>query len=360
MFLLDTKVVKEVFVKCYGGEETGINCYKCCCGAVLYGEGFEKCGLAMGGLSFGIDTVVALKTDESQKINIINSNENIEYECKLNELNVFVGDKFSKSLFRAFAMFKGNIKGAKVLISYGVEDIKFKRPVTTFIASLGILNNGKMSDIEVTRCLLEECEEKNYSFLPAELYGRKNTLVCRKSDGEWEYVPFCIAGYKMVLSYTNSDIIDIEKIISPAFDELKEEYPDFYNKIDDISSVDKVKKYIINECKRAKRLEKDILKNGCITPELTVILKESAYELFSLLGKNADEMHEMYKISESTGNCVIPVWRMGGICAFVKDNEVDKYVEFISKEYQKKVGTMPTLCICDHDDSGVLSDVKSE
>lgn len=326
---IDTKLLKENFTKHYGKDETGLKCYKSCCGVVLYGAGLENSGLCIGGLSLSIDTNVLIKEKADKEFHIICADKNILYESNTEKLNSFTGDKLPKALFNACAMLKGKMNGADILIEYSVLDKIFKRPLLSLITGLGILNNGKVPDLETVKYMLEKTDEKSYSFLPAELYGRKNTLVSRKNDGSWEYLPFNLTGYKIVLSYIDKKGIDISEKLT--------------------------QKYVANEKKRAEQIRKEIINNNSITEEIGKLMKESAYELFKLLGKNGEELAKMYKISEETNitSAIVPVYSIYGICAFVKDEDVDGYSEMISKEYQKKVGTTPTLCICDSDDSGV-------
>ena len=70
----------------------------------------------------------------------------------------------------------------------------------------------------------------------------------------------------------------------------------------------------------------------------------------------------MYRISEETGHikAVVPVFSIGGICAFVEDKDTDQYVEKLSLEYQKKAGRMPAFCICDSDSGAIISDIESK
>lgn len=296
---------------------------------VLYGAGFENSGLCMGGLSLSIDINVVIKEKEDKKFHIICADKNILYESDTEKLNSFTGEKLPKALFNACAMLKGKMNGADILIEYSVLDKIFKRPLLSLISGLGILNKGKVPDLETVKYMLEKADEKSYSFLPAELYGRKNTLVSRKNDGSWEYLPFNLTGYKMVLSYIDKKGIDISEKLT--------------------------ERYIVNENKRVEQIKNEIMNKNGIPEEIGKLMKESAYELFDILGKNSEELSMMYRISEETNKClaIVPVYSIYGICAFVKDEDVDAYGEIISKEYQKKVGAMPTLCICDSDDSGV-------
>ncbi len=340
MFTIDIREIKENFTKFYGKDDTGIKCCKSGCGIVFYGAGLEKSSLPVGGLSLSVDTDVVVRVKDDKKFDIILSDMNTEYECETENLNEFTGDRFSKSLFKACAMLKGDISGAECLIEYSVNDEKFKRPVISLISALGILNKGKVPDIETVKFLVENIEEEKYSFLPAELYGRKNTLISRRNDGKWEYLPFNISGYKMLISYVDSKGIDIKKKLSQ----------------------DNMKRYTVNECKRVELIKNEIVNKKGITEEIGKLLSESAYELFDMLGKNAKVLSEMYKISEETGLSVaaVPLYSYCGVCAFVKDEDIDNYIRIFSKEYQKKAGAMPAFCICDSDDSGVLSDIESE
>ena len=326
---MDAKEIKENFIKHYSGDDNGLKCYKSCCGIVLYGAGLEDSGLCVGGLTLSVDTSIVIREKDDKIFDIICADTDIKYECDIEKLNSFTGDKFSKEMFNACAILKGNLCGAEILVEYSVNDRKFKRPLTSLMSGLGIFDKGKVPDFETVKYILDKGDEQSYSFLPAELYGRKNTLISRKNDGRWEYLPFNLTGLKMVISYTDLKGIDIKKILSE----------------------DDMKKYSDNETKRAELIKKE---KG-ITEEVGKIIKASAYELFDMLGKSAEKLKEMYKISEETGLCVlvVPLYNYYGVCAFLKDEDVDAYCDMISKEYQKKVGIMPTLCICDSDDSGV-------
>ncbi len=331
MFKID---IKENFKKIYDLSDEGIKCYKTCCGIVLYGAGFDDGDLSMGGISLSVDTSIAIKTNNKKKFYIVFSDLNTQYECELDKLKTFVGDKLIKSMFDILAMTRGSINGAEILIDYGINDKRFQRPSISLITGLGILNNGKIADIEFVKCLIDKNEEL-YSFLPCELYGRKNTLLSRDKNGRLEYIPFNLDGFKMVLSLMDDRGFDIKHILS--------------------KSDNKSKNYIINEEKRAELIKEELIKNGTITEKTDEILKDSAYELLGVLGKSAEKLLNMYKISEETGlaKAIVPMYSCFGICAFVPDEDVDKYVKKISEEYQKKVGAIPTLCICDSCDSGI-------
>lgn len=329
MFKID---IKEDFKKIYGANNESIKCYKTCCGIVLYGAGFDDRDLCMGGLSLSVDTLIAIKTNNNKNFRIIFSDSDTQYECELDKLKTFVGDKLAKSMFEALAMTRGSINGADILIEYSINDKRFQRPLTSLISGLGINNNGKIADIEFVKCLINTNEDV-YSFVPCELYGRKNTLLNRDKNGRLEYLPFNLDGYKIVLSLMNDKGFDMKNILSDS----------------------KFKNYIINEEKRAELIKDELIKNGTITEKTDKIFKTSAYELLCALGKNADKLLTMYKISEETGlaSAIVPLYSYFGVCAFVPDDNVDKYVKTISEEYQKKVGTLPTLCICDSCDSGI-------
>lgn len=331
MFIID---IKENFKKIYNSNDEGIKCYKTCCGIVLYGAGFDDSDLSMGGLSLSVDTSIAIKTNNTKKFNIVFSGLNTQYECELDKLKNFVGDKLIKSMFEVLAMTRGSINGAEILIEYGINDKRFQRPLTSLISGLGILNNGKIADIEFVKCLIDANEEL-YSFLACELYGRKNTLINKDKKGRLEYLPFNLDGFKIILSLMDDKGFDIKHILSKSDNKLKD--------------------FMMNEEKRAELIKVELLKNGIITEELNMLLKASAYELLDSLGKSAEKLLNMYKISEETGlaKAIVPMYSYFGICAFVPDKDVDKYVKIISEEYQKKVGAIPTLCICDSCDSGI-------
>lgn len=326
--------IKENFKKIYNLSDEEIKCYKTCCGIVLYGIGFDDSDLSMGGISLSVDTSIAIKTNNEKKFYIVFSDLNTQYECELDKLKTFAGDKLIKSMFEVMAMTRGSINGAEILIDYGVNDKRFQRPSISLITGLGLMNNGKIADIEFVRCLVDKKEEL-YSFLPCELYGRKNTLLNRDKNGRLEYLPFNLNGFKMVLSLIDDKGFDIKHILS--------------------KSDDKFKIYMSNEEKRSELIKEELIKNGTITVKINEILKDSAYELLEALGKSAEKLLNMYKISEETGlaKAIVPLYSYFGICAFIPDEDVDKYVKTISEEYQKKVGTIPTLCICDSCDSGI-------
>ncbi len=286
----------------------------------------------MGGLSLSIGTQIAIKTNDKKSFSIVFSDMNTQYECDTQKLRNFMGDKFVKSLFRSCAVMKGDISGADILIEYNVDDKRFKRPMAALISALGILNNGKIADIETIRSLIDTDEEV-YSFLPVSLYGRKNTIVHKGK--KTEYLPLNLNGYKIVLSLIDDKGFNIKNILSNADDSRE--------------------KYIQNECERADKIKNELKNSGTITPEISTQLKVSAHELFSVIGKRADRLFKMYQISDNAGlaSALVPMYSYFGICAFVEDKNVDKYIDFISKEYQKKVGTIPTLCICESDDSGI-------
>ncbi len=332
MFNID---IKENFKKIYGANDEGIKCYKTCCGIVLYGAGFDDSDLCMGGLSLSVETSVAIKTNNKKKFYIIFSDLNTQYECELDKLKTFVGDKLAKSMFEILAMTRGSINGAEILIEYSINDKRFQRPSASLMSGLGILNNGKIADIEFVKCLIDTNEEL-YSFLPCELYGRKNTLLNRDKNGKLEYLPFNLDGFKIVLSLMDDKGFDIKNILFKSND-------------------NKFKNYMINEEKRAELIKEELIKNGTITEKTDKILKASAYELLDALGKSAEKLFQMYKISEETNlaKTIVPMYSYFGICAFVPDENVDRYVKIISEEYQKKVGAIPTLCICDSCDSGI-------
>ncbi len=327
--------IKEDFKKIYGANDEEIKCHKICCGIILYGAGFDNNDLCMGGLSLSVNTSVAIKTNNNKKFRIVFSDSDTQYECELDKLKTFVGEKLAKSMFEVLAMTRGSINGAEILIEYSINDKRFQRPLTSLISGFGILNNGKIADIEFIKCLISTNEEL-YSFLPCELYGRKNTLLNRNKNGKLEYLPFNLDGLKIIISLMDDKGFDIKHILSKSNDST-------------------FKNYVINEEKRAELIKEELIKNGTITEKTDEIFKTSAYELLGALGKNAEKLLTMYKISEETklASAIVPLYSYFGICAFVPDMDVDNYVRIISEEYQKKVGAIPTLCICDSCDSGI-------
>ncbi len=340
MFNIDTSVLKENFVKYYGGATDGLKCFKNCVGIVLYGAGLEESNISMGSITLSVGTDVIIRVKEDFSFKIISSDMDTEFECPLESLRDFNGDKMPKALFRVCALMKGEIKGGEILIDYSINDKRFKRPVTALASLIGLMDKGKLPDIETVKFLIEECDEEKYSVLASELYGRKNTILNRRNDGKFEYLPFNLSGLKAVISYVDSKRTDIKK-------ELSDE---------------EMEKYKSNESKRIELIKAEIDGKKTITPQIAKIFKASAAELFNMLGKSVDYLSDMYKISEETGltKAVVPVYSIGGVCAFVEDKDVDRYVEEASSLYQKKAGQMPTFCICDSSSSGIISDIKSE
>lgn len=340
VFFIDTSVLKENFVKYYGGETNGLKCFKNCFGILLYGAGLEGSNVPVGSISLSVGTDVIIRIKENNSFKIVSSDTDTEFQCPLDKLRDFNGDKMPKSLFRACAMLKGKIKGGEILIDYSVNDKRFKRPITALATAIGIMDKGKMPEFEMMKFLIEDSDEEKYSVLSAELYGRKNTILNRRIDGKFEYLPFNLSGLKVVISYVDNKTIDIKK---------------------ELSNED-MEKYKSNESKRIELIRTELTENKTITQQMSNIFKTSASELFNIMGKSADFLADMYRISEETGliKAVVPVYSIGGICAFVEDKEIDQYVEKLSLEYQKKAGQMPTFCICDSDSSGIISDIESE
>ena len=339
VFKIDTNILKDSFIKYYGGEKNGLKCFKSCFGIVLYGAGFENSNTPVGvlSLSAGANVVVRLKEDYNFKI--ICSDMDTEFECNFDSLKDFNGDKLPKALFKVCAMLKGEIKGAEILIDYSIDDSRFQRPVTALSTVLGCLDKGKVPDIEAVKFLADESDDEKNIIPSAELYGRKNTILNRRNDGKWEYLSFSMSGMKAVLSYVDKTI-DVKKMLSE----------------------DNMEKYKSNECKRMELIKAEVSENKTITQQAAKNFKASAYELFNMLGKNSDFLFDMYRISEETNivRSVVPIYSIGGVCAFVEDKDIDQYIEKLSSEYQKKAGQMPTFCICDSDSSGIISDIESE
>ena len=339
VFKIDTNVLKDNFIKYYGGEKSGLKCFKNCSGIVLYGAGLENSNAPVGILSLSAGNYVTIRLKEDDKFKIICSDMDTEFECNSEDLKNCNTDKLPKALFKVCAMLKGDIKGAEVFIDYSIDDRKFKRPVIALAVTLGFLDKGKIPDIETVKFLADENEDEKNIIPAAELYGRRNTILNRRNDGKWEYLSFNLYGVKAVLSYVDKTI-DVKKILSE----------------------DDMERYKANECKRIELLKTEISENKTITKQIAKIFKTSAYELFNMLGKSSDFLLDMYRISEETSlaNAIVPIYSIGGVCAFVEDENIDQYIEKLSKEYQKKAGSMPTFCICDNDSGGIISDIESE
>ena len=340
MFFINISVLKENFVKYYGGETSGLICFKNCFGILLYGMGLENSNIPVGSVSVSVGTYVIVRIKENNSFKIVLSDTDTQFECPVEKLRDFNGDKMSKALFRSCAMLRGEIKGGEIFIDYSADDKRFKRPVTALSTALGIINKGKMPEFEAMKFLIEDSDEEKYSVLFAELYGRKNTIINKSDDGKFEYLPFNLSGVKAVISYVENKAVDISK-------ELSDE---------------DMEKYKSNESKRVEIIKTELLKNKTITQKISKTFKTSAFELFRMLGKSTDFIADMYRISEETGHikAVVPVFSIGGICAFVEDKDTDQYVEKLSLEYQKKAGRMPAFCICDSDSGAIISDIESK
>lgn len=336
---MDISVLKNNFVKYYGGETNGLKCFKNCFGILLYGLGLEDSNISVGSISLSVGTYVVIRIKDNNSFKIVLSDTDTQFECFLEKLRDFNGDKVSKALFRTCAMLRGEIKGGEILIDYGVDDKRFKRPITALAAALEIMDKGKMPEFETMKFLVEDSDEEKYSVISAELYGRRNIILNRRNDGKFEYLPFNISGIKAVISYIDKTI-DIKKELS----------------------AEAMEKYKSNESKRIELIKTEICSKRTITEQFSKILKTSAYELFKMMGKNAEFLSDMYIISEETAltKAIVPVYSIGGICAFVEDENIDRYIEKLSLEYQKKAGQMPTFCICDSDSGGVVSDIESK
>ncbi len=329
---MDRKTIKEMFEKYYGETSGEIYCVKMGHGVKLFGNFSEQTEIFEGGISLSINTGMAISLKNDNKFDIIQSNRDIKYRVDFNDSENRMDNSELKRIKKICAISKGTLKGGNILIL--IDSDELTKPLTTLMCGLEIAGAEKVPDLEKVCCMTDELDDEKNTFLPAELYGRKNTLIYGRKNGIWEYLPFNMEGYKIILAYANIKEVNINKI----------------------SSEEKFKDYIKAEEKRTEILKKIIKEKKCVCDEVGAILNNSHSELLKLLGRSGEELDKMYRTAVDTEICVccVPIYEKGGICTIVKNELVDDYTRIISCEYQKKAGEKPALFICDSDDSCVL------
>lgn len=329
---MDRKTIKEMFEKYYGETSGEIYCVKMGYGVKLFGNFSEQAEIFEGGISLSINTCMAISLKNDNKFDIIQSNRDIKYRVDFDDGEKRTDDSELEKIKKICAVSKGTLKGGNILIMFDCDGMT--KPLTTLMCGLEIAGGSDVPDLEKVCFMTDESDGEKNTFLPAELYGRKNTLIYGRKNGMWEYLPFNMEGYKIILAYAKIKEVNINKIFGE----------------------EKFKDYIKAEEKRTEILRKIIKEKKCVCGEVGAILNSSHSELLKLLGRSGEELNKIYRTAVDTGICIccVPIYESGGICAIVKNELVDDYTRIISCEYQKKAGEKPALFICDSDDSCVL------
>lgn len=324
---MDRRTTEELFFKYYGEFKEKIYCVKTGYGIRLFGlEGGRT-----GGISLSVSTAAAICPTEDNHFEIIRSDRDIKYKIGF-ESRREAADGDTEAMTGICIMSKGTLKGGKILLSFDSDELK--TPLTALMCGLETVGVGKIPEAEKVAYVIKEYKEESGSFLPAELYGRRNMIICGENGGGWEYLPFDMSGCKLVIAYFGEKGIDVG----------------------DGLTGEKFVEYMGKEEKRTDLLIKAIKEKKRVCKEVGAILRSGHCELLRLLGRCGEELYQMYKISFDTGlcECCVPLYESGGVCAFVKNELVDDYAKIISDRYQKKVGEKPTLLICDSGDGCVL------
>jgi galactokinase len=201
--------------------------------------------------------------------------------------------------------------------------------------------------------------------------GKKDqAMILKCSTLEYQYVPFVIQGYKLIVTNTNKSrgglagtkYNERREECEEGLKIIKSEYPhisslgdlryDEWSKIRQIISSETIRnrlEHVISEDERVILATESLKKNELDTfGELMKKSHESLRDLYEVTGFELDTLYEEASKAEGCIGTRMTGAGFGGCnVSLVKGEKVDSFKETVSKHYTAKTGLVPTFYICD-------------
>ncbi len=347
MIKININEVHEDFIKRYGGNTFGLRTFSICSDLTVLGNGFEKSDEAYYSLPLSIRTYITLRITDNNNFSFQESDSNTEYTCSTSELLSPKENKKEKDIFCAIAHSRINCSGAQILFSYDAVSGAYKKNIPAIYTSLKFINSGKPAQSsEIKNTFIKKDNSDNFS---CELSGRKNFLISSDYDNTFEYLPFNLSGYKIILASFSLKQENTEKNLLPYIKNKKNN-----TNLHPKSFVDNYEKYTVNEMNRIKRIKDSLKSAAAPLKDVFDELTSSAYEYCDISQKNGTLIKNMIKSASASGfaEAVIPAVKYSSIAIIVKDENVDGFISEFSHSGEKVSGSEIKFYITDTENSG--------
>lgn len=341
-FIINTVEIQENFIKIFGGEKYDLQSFSVSSGINI--TGIDCINNSSISIPLSLSTTVTVRKTNDGFYKFIDLDSDVMYQCSSNNLLDYNDNKNIKNIFRAIAFFKGNLNGAEILFNYSTDDPRFKQPIHAVSVALGIMGNNSIPSVNEIDSLTknEHLQNKNTA---CSLFGRRDTAIYCTSNNKAEYLPFNISDYKLVIA-----ALDVKK------ENIKTS--DIQRKIDNNalkSDVSEIASFFIKEPDRINKVYNNLFTYKTVNEEFADIMREYAKEFSHVFGNYGKILYKAHSIAEDTSltSAVIPSYDYKGICAVVKNNNVDRFIESFSNTYMQIMGSKTFYFICNTADSGI-------
>ncbi len=346
---MDSRELRETFIKIYEGEESGIR-------AFFASPSVRLCGLNLPGFDCAVTaispaTTAVIRRSEKDFFRIIKSDSDVMYQCRNDMLKQCNERESVKKLFEAIGLLKGNLMGADILLVNSTDDTAFQTNLYALGTAVKMLSENRTPAVNEMKSIADNSDLMD-SITESFLYAKKDSVMFRHKDGKYENIPFYLSDYKLI----------VFKIIAPH-ENIVPQVRSAASRIlhgKNGTQPDKYEKYCINEQKRAERLLGVLKNNPAPTEALANVLKESSFDLFSLCGRYGTALYSLYSAAAESGQTgfIAAAYDVGGICTAVKNVYVDEYIKNVSDLYESREGSKPDIYICGSAGSGEELDLR--
>lgn len=341
---MDSRELRENFVKIYEGEEKGVRAFSVCPSVRLCGinaDGFDCAAIAVSP-----DTVTVIRPTDGNDFKIIKSNNDVMYSCRNDLLKQCNEPESVKRLFETVGMMKGSISGADILFVNSVDDTDFQTDIFSLSAAMSMISKNRLPSVEEMGILTHNPRLID-SVTESLLFSRKNCVLFKHKDGFYENVTLYLSDCKLIVFKIMAVKENISAQIKTAALKIKDSTR--------TAAAERYEEYCLHEQERSECLFRELKNNPLPTYTAARIIRDSSYELFSLCGRYGASLRSIYSAAERVGNAcfIAAAYDLGGICAAVKNEYVDGFIKDVSDLYEKREGSKPDIYICDSADSGV-------
>lgn len=340
---MDSRELRENFIKIYEGEENGIR-------AFFASPPVRLCGLNIPGFDCAVtaispDTTAVIRRSEEDFFRIIKSDSDVMYQCRNDMLKQCNEKESVKKLFEAIGLLKGNLMGADILLVNSTDDKAFQTNLYALGTAVKMLSENRTPAVNEMKSVADNSDLMD-SITEGFLYAKKDSVMFRHKDGKYENIPFYLSDYKLIVFKIIAPHEDIVPQVRSAASRVLHEK--------NVTQPDKYEKYCINEQKRAERFLGELKNNPVPSEASACIFEESSFELFSLCGRYGAAIYSLYSAAAESGRTgfITAAYDLGGICAAVKNEYVDEYIKDVSDLYESREGSKPDIYICASAGSG--------
>ena len=350
----------ENFKKFYPKNEGEIYIFKTAYGLIMLGEAISEAERRVIGAGITPDTYIGIRLLEEDMFYIRYTDSEMVYECAYENLGAYHEKNPAAKIFRLLDRITKNInvRGAEILFMPDCDNGELSG--YSEAAVIGFSNifcqNQQPGD------LLESIIPNNTDFSQnarrlISICAKENTFSLIENRTPVFFSIPSLSGYKIIITLTGE-----KPFKRPEFDkitkDLKDEIVDF-STFENFADKEEISGSDLPEYRYAAFLKAEAariasgaicLKNGDLAG-FGKLVKESASEYISAVGKEAKNVELLFKIA-APKTVACGIFKERGIYSIVPNAEVDNFVKSVGTLYEKKAGRSPEFYICASSFSG--------